>query len=230
MSPKDLIAASLCAAYLLASSAAFSAEREFAIKDEKNRDIVSFTSDAPLELINGRTGRIEGQISLDESMDLSKNVKASFEVDLSSIDTGIELRNEHMRDNFLQTKQFPKASFVLKKLLNPPKKLKAGEKVKINAQGDFSLHGKTMSKTIPIELTYMTKCPATEAKRPGCDLIQFKATFPVAFKDYGIPRPEAVFQKLADEVIVTVSATAYNQIGDSSSKDAGKASESKKAK
>lgn len=207
---------------------AFSAPRAFTINDEKNRDLVSFNSDAPLELIVGNTSKISGSITIDDSLDLSKPVSATFDVDLASIDTGIPLRNEHMRDNFLETKQFPKATFTLKKLLNPPKQLKAGQRVKLQAQGDFSCHGKSVSKTIPAEITYMTKCKATETKREGCDIIQIRASFPVAFKDHGIKRPEIVFQKLADTVIVSISATAYNQVGNTSAKgDAPKATGAK---
>jgi len=128
-----------------------------------------------------------------------------------------------MRDNFLETKKFPKATFQLNKLINPPKKLEPGKKVTLKADGTFSLHGKTVSKQIPIDVIYFSKCPATEQKREGCDLIQIKASFPVAFKDHDIKRPEIVFQKLADTVIVTVSATAYNQVGGASSKSSKEA-------
>lgn len=202
------------------SNAALAAPRAFKIGDEKGRDFASFNSDAPLELIEGKTSKITGNITIDDSTDLTKPVAATFDVDLASIDTGIDLRNEHMRDNFLETKQFPKATFVLKKLTNPPTKLEPGKKYKLNAEGSFSLHGKTVTKQVPLEITYFTKCAATEAKRAGCDLIQIKGTFSVPFKDHGIKRPEIVFQKLADTVIVTVSATAYNQVGGTSSKDA----------
>ncbi len=198
---------------------AFVEARSFKIGDDKGRDLVSFNSDAALELIVGNTNKIDGEINLDDSLDLSKPIEAKFDVDLASIDTGIPLRNEHMRDNFLETKKYPKASFVLKKLVNPPGKLLPGKTVKLNAEGEFSLHGKTVSKKIPINVTYLTKCKATETKRPDCDLIQFKTSFPVPFKDHDIKRPEIVFQKLADTVIVTVSATAYNQVGGASSKE-----------
>lgn len=215
---------------LQTGSSALAATRSFKIDDDKARDLVSFNSDAPLELIVGNTNKIKGTIEIDESLDLSQGCKANFDVDLASIDTGIELRNEHMRDNFLETKKFPKASFTLSTLINPPKNLEAGKKIKVNAKGDFSCHGKTVTKTIPIELVYMTKCKATESKREGCDLIQIKANFPVSFKDHGIKRPEIVFQKLADTVIVTVSATAYNQVGDNSGKGAASSKSTGKAK
>lgn len=207
---------------------AFCAPRSFTINDEKNRDLVSFNSDAPLELIVGNTNKITGSITIDDSLDLTKPVSATFDVDLASIDTGIPLRNEHMRDNFLETKQYPKATFTLKKLLNPPKKLEAGKRVKLQALGDFTCHGKTVSKNVPVEVTYMSKCKATESKREGCDIMQIRANLPVAFKDHGIKRPEIVFQKLADTVIVSVSATAYNQVGATSAKgDAPKATGAK---
>lgn len=40
-------------------------------------------------------------------------VSGEFAVDLSKIDTGMDLRNEHMRDNYLEVKKFPKATLKL---------------------------------------------------------------------------------------------------------------------
>ena len=225
-SAKSMLSALLLLGFSL-NSAAFAAPRTFQINDEKGRDHVSFTSDAPIELIEGKTSKITGSITIDDSLDLTKPVSGKFDVDLASIDTGIPLRNEHMRDNFLETKNYPKATFVLKSLVSPPKKLVAGQKTRLKAIGDFSLHGKTVSKTVPVDVTYMSRCPATETKREGCDIIQVKATFNVPFKDHAIKRPEIVFQKLADTVIVTVSATAYDKAAEvKSGKDVAPASKS----
>lgn len=228
-SAKSMLSALLLLGFSL-NSAALAAPRTFQINDEKGRDHVSFTSDAPIELIEGKTSKITGSITIDDSFDLTKPVSGKFDVDLASIDTGIALRNEHMRDNFLETKSYPKATFVLKSLVSPPKKLVAGQKTSLKAIGDFSLHGKTVSKTVPVDVTYMSRCPATETKREGCDIIQVKATFNVPFKDHAIKRPEIVFQKLADTVIVTVSATAYDKAAEvKSGKDVAPASKSSSA-
>jgi hypothetical protein len=89
----------------LASTSVSAKQLNFVVDDEKKRDSISFTSDAPIELIVGKTSAVKGKISVDESMDLSKPFTATFDVDLASIDTGIPLRNEHMRDNFLETKK-----------------------------------------------------------------------------------------------------------------------------
>lgn len=214
---------------LMLSTASIVWALDFKIDDDKGRDRASFTSDAPLELIDGATSKVSGKISIDDNFDLTKPCTATFDVDLASIDTGIGLRNEHMRENFLETKKYPKASFVLKKLEKGPKKLESGKKVTVKATGDFSLHGKTVTKSLPVDLLYMRKCPQTETKRPGCDLIQITAKFSVPFQDHAIKRPEAVFQKLADSVIVTVSATAYNQVGDSGAKSTDSKSTGTKA-
>lgn len=204
------------AVVVVSSAAAQAAPRTFEIGDKLKRDVVSFTSDAPVELIVGKTSAITGKVTVDDSLDLTKPVQANFDVDLASIDTGIPLRNEHMRDNFLETKKYPTATFVLKKLDNPPKQLKEGQTVKLSGTGDFSIHGKTVSKKVTVEVTYSKKCPQTEAnaptspaKAPGCDLLHIKTTFPVAFADHSIQRPQIVFQKLADTVFVTVAATAH---------------------
>lgn len=196
----------------------------YIVDDPKGRDLVSFTSDAPVELIVGRTNQIKGQVSVDDSLDLSKQpVVASFEVDLASIDTGIPLRNEHMRDNFLETAKFPKAIFKVKSI-GQPAVLKDGQKTTLKATGEFSLHGKTVAKDIPVDVTYFKNCKSTQGKFENCDLMQIKSTFSVPFKDYAIKRPEIVFQKLADTVIVTVAATARHEVA----KEPAKASEPKK--
>ncbi len=192
---------------------AFAKEIKFDVNDPTGRDSVSFNSNAPIEVIVGHTNKITGTVSLDDSLDLSKQpISAQFDVDLASIDTGIALRNEHMRDNFLETKTFPKATFKLKSIASGATVLKDKQKVHLEANGDFTVHGKTVQKKVPIDVTYFKMCPATEGKFKNCDLIQINATFPVAFKDHDIKRPEVVFQKLADTVFVTVSASAHKEV------------------
>ncbi|CAN5578520.1 hypothetical protein BH10CYA1_BH10CYA1_22340 [soil metagenome] len=197
----------------LVSSSAFAKEIKFDVNDSTGRDNVSFNSNAPIEVINGHTSKITGTVSVDDSLDLSKQpLSAQFDVDLASIDTGIALRNEHMRDNFLETKQFPKARFKLKSIASGATVLKDKQRVHLEANGDFTVHGKTVQKKVPIEITYFKMCPSTAGKFENCDLIQISAKFPVAFKDHDIKRPEVVFQKLADTVYVTVNATAHKEV------------------
>ncbi|WP_373532321.1 YceI family protein [Vampirovibrio sp.] len=169
-----------------------------------SKDLVSFKSDAPVEVINGDTHAVKGDIKLDDSFqfDTKHPFNINFTVDLASIDTGIPLRNEHMRDNFLETSQFPKATFVTKsvKLLKKPDLSKA-QTVKLDATGDFTVHGVTVRKTIPLTVDY---APGAN-KQP--DHIRVRGKFPVTLAQHNIKRPEALFVKLADTVFVTVDMT-----------------------
>ena len=181
---------------------------DFIIEDGLGRDNVSFTSDAPIELIVGRTTKIKGKITLDDSLDLKKQpIKAFFEVDLVSIDTGIPLRNEHMRDNFLETKKFPKANFTLNMLLlNSDSKLSDGKSVNFTAKGSFTVHGVTVKKDIPIKVIYFKESDFTHSKFEHGDVIKIQSSFNVPLAEHKIKRPEIIFQKLADTVIVSVDA------------------------
>lgn len=205
--------AAAAAALVVSNSQAQSKPLVFMVDDPKGRDLVSFTSDAPVELIVGKTNKIKGSVKIDDSFDLTRGpVEATFDVDLASIDTGIALRNEHMRDNFLETGKYPKAEFKVKSINAAPAVLKDKQKVTVKAKGDFTLHGITVAKDVPVDVTYFRNCPATQSKFENCDLIQIKSTFAVPFKDHKIKRPEIVFQKLADTVLVTVAATGRRQV------------------
>ncbi len=167
--------------------------------DVKNN--VQFVSKATLEEITGRTVNVSGQVDLDLA-DLAATHSAGFEVDLTTIDTGISLRNQHMRENHLETDKFPKASFKLTRLHSFDKNsLAAGETLKGMADGDFTIHGVTKSYTIPVTLSYHTTDANTESRLSGNkgNLLFVSAEWKVKLEDHKINRPEFLFLKLAEE-------------------------------
>lgn len=198
---------------LLIPGLAFARPINFIVDDELGRDNVSFNSDAPIELIVGRTTKVKGKITIDDSLDLKKiPPKVSFEVDLASIDTGIPLRNEHMRDNFLETKKYPKAVFNVSGIAaNSQDKLTNGNSLTINAKGDFTLHGVKVKKDIPVKVTYLKESEATHTRFPKGNVIKIQSTFDVPLEQHKIKRPEAIFQKLANTVKVTIDAYAVSE-------------------
>lgn len=204
--------AAAAALSLLTTTAAVCKDATFVVSDSRHRDSVRFTSDAPIELIEGKTDAIKGTVTIDDSLDLKKPAKVHFEVDLATIDTGIALRNEHMRKNFLETDKYPKAVFDLTSYGSTADHLKEGETSTINAKGSFTVHGKTTVRDIPVKVTFFDKCKGEMKNGKSCQLLEIKATFNVPFKDHDIKRPEIVFQKLADTVIVSISATARRAI------------------
>jgi polyisoprenoid-binding protein YceI len=121
-------------------------------------------------------------------------------VDLGSIDTGIDLRNEHMRDNFLETGKYPNAIYKATSIQMQGKpNLAKPQTVKLISTGDFTVHGVTVKKTIPLTVDYK---PATTGKPAQ---IKVHGKFPVPLAEHHIKRPEAVLVKLADTVFVDVN-------------------------
>ena len=75
-------------------------------------------------------------------MDITKGLKASFALDLASLKTGIEKRDEHMRDNFLETSKYPTAMLTIDKVTKASDKmLMDGKTLTVDAEGTLSLHG-----------------------------------------------------------------------------------------
>lgn len=186
---------------------AFADAWKFKVGDPDGKDLVRFNSDAPVEVITGTTSKIKGNIDLDKSFqfDAKHPFKINFAVDLPSIDTGIALRNEHMRDNFLETDKYPKATFVAKsvKVTKKPSFNKI-ETVNLVATGDFTLHGVTVKKTIPLKVTYIPEGPLSKKRVEDGNMIRIQGTFPVKLAEHKIQRPEAIFVKLAETVFVTI--------------------------
>ena len=91
----------LLATLLLAgavASAAVAAPRTFHIEPGAAHNQVTFHSEATVESFDGKTRQVSGQLSVDPEA-LAGSSSAWFQVDLKSLDTGMSLRNKHMREN-----------------------------------------------------------------------------------------------------------------------------------
>ncbi|HLQ67320.1 MAG TPA: YceI family protein [Candidatus Limnocylindrales bacterium] len=159
---------------------------------------VVFISKAPMERFEGKTGRLEGTIDVDPAQ-LGDSATVHFEVDMASLDTGIAKRNQHMRENHLETAKYPKAVFDGAAIhAAGGASLATGKATTLDVEGAFTLHGVTRRIRIPVEVTY---------KRGA---ISFKTTFRVSLADYAISLPQFLFLKLADTQEVRVSGTAVS--------------------
>jgi polyisoprenoid-binding protein YceI len=148
---------------------------------------VNFLSKASLSEFNGVSDKLNGLI------DLSGNV-LDFYVDLNTLDTGIGLRDKHMRDNYLETEKYPFAEFTGK--FNAIPGLTIGSKIPVTANGKFKIHG--------VEQQIQVK--GTLSKNAKGEL-ELEAGFEVLLSDYKIPVPKLVFYELAENQTVTIKAT-----------------------
>jgi polyisoprenoid-binding protein YceI len=169
--------------------------KTFYINDSTKRDVVTFTSKAPLETIVGKTAEIKGYITVDPA-DIKGSAKGRFEVTLDSLKTGIDLRDQHMREKFLETVKFPLAAFELRKVLSASQNaLEDQKELQLSVEGNFMVHGVTKVDTMQLNITYFKETEDTKARLPG-DLLHVTGSFNVLLGDYGIARPQFVFYKL----------------------------------
>lgn len=193
---------------LSAVSALGHSSTEFKVSDPLGRNTVQFKTSAPLEDIVGTTNKIEGSIQVDPKALKSAPLWARFEVDLATLDTGIGLRDTHMRDRYLHTGKYPKAVFVLNKVLkSSASQLKPNQTVRLLAEGSFELHGVERKIQVPIEVTYLPESKSTMSKLPG-NLLRIKANFDVRLADHNIERPQMVILKVGEVAHVSIDAFA----------------------
>ncbi len=176
----------------------------FGIDDPRGRDVLTFDSKAPLEKIVGTTSKITGHIQVNPK-DITKGLKAAFALDLASLKTGIDKRDEHMRDNFLETAKYPTAMLTIDKVTKASDKmLMDGKTLMVDAEGTLSLHG--VKNTVQLEditVTYFDESEATKGRLPG-DLLIINGGFSLNLPDYSIEVPQFIFLKLAETIKVSV--------------------------
>ncbi|MCE9501649.1 MAG: YceI family protein [Leptospira sp.] len=149
------------------------------IKTEKLKIIsgkIKFTSTAPKLEFYGIGKEIEGEIDL-------KTKTVSFKLRLNSFRTGMKLRDEHMRENYLETSKFPEALFTGKIISFDQK---TGE---ARAEGELLLHGVTK-----------TNFQIKGILETIDNRFRLKAEFPVLLKDFQIEIPRLVFLELNNEI------------------------------
>jgi polyisoprenoid-binding protein YceI len=74
-------------------------------------------------------------------------------IDLASVDTGIDIRNQRMRDMLFEVANFPEARLTAKIDPNAVKALKPGERKAMTVPVTLDLHGTTNSIEAPLTVT-----------------------------------------------------------------------------
>ena len=177
--------------WILLGLAANSLAVEWQVDLTKPR-VAKFISRAPLEEFEGITEDIDGYLYWEDDS-LFKNNEFYFEVNLNTLDTGIGLRNRHMRERYLETDKWPVASYQ-GKIVDVAKTDSAGLTVyEVQTQGTFSVHG--VERDIEVAGT-------VEMLEAG--LMRIKAAFQIELPDYNIKIPQVMFFKLNKVIKIRV--------------------------
>jgi polyisoprenoid-binding protein YceI len=185
----------LLAAIASACAASAAAER-FDIAPGLDENRVRFDSKTSIESFSGKTHQVQGYLILDPGA-LGDSVEVRVEVDLASLDTGIDLRNQHMRRNHLETDKYPKAVFHGVMIRQPhPAALEPGRTDTLRVEGDFELHGVRRRLSVPLAVTFSP--PA----------LRVAGQFAVSLQDYKIARPGFLTLRVGDIQKVVIDLTA----------------------
>lgn len=116
-----------------------------------------------------------------------------FYLDLNTLDTGIDLRNRHMRESYLETDKFPFAEFT--GTFSPAIDLSLPIPQQIMAVGNFTMHGVTKSIQVPGTISPI-----------GNDELLLVAEWTVKLSDYNIRIPRVVFYELSEIQTIRINA------------------------
>jgi len=151
-----------------------------------NNGSITFSSDAPLELIKASSNEMRGKF------DIARKLFA-FTVSITSFKGfNSPLQREHFNENYMESVQYPNASFS-GKVIEDVDFLKDGTYT-IRAKGNLSVHGVLQERIIKADIIIK------DGK------ISISSDFTVLLVDHNIPIPKVVHEKLASEIKVAVKA------------------------
>jgi polyisoprenoid-binding protein YceI len=159
-------------------------------------------SEAELEKITAKTSAIVGYLGFDKAKGAGK-VRIAIPVD--ELNTGIALRDEHMKGkDWLDAAQFKTIEFESTKLTKKDDK-------NWTVEGDLTIHGVKKSITtdvllrdIPLELIQKAHWGET----PG---LGFATKFKIKLSEHGIKVPEPAKSKVNDEWTIAIDLVALQQ-------------------
>ena len=172
----------LFVSFLVASPLSLFAQTLF----KTDAGLISFESDAPLELIKASSNQLKGVINpADKTFAFSVKVNA-----LEGFNS--PLQKEHFNENYLESKQFPYATFT-GKIIEKIDFNQIGQ-FEVRAKGLLTVHGESRERIIKSKLIIKPE----EA--------HIESTFSVLLDDYQISIPRIVNQKIAEEIKIRVEA------------------------
>lgn len=200
------LAAAALHGVLIAHSDAMPGVREFRIDDAWGRDTVQFRTTAPLEDIVGTTNGVTGTLVADPSNLKGPGTKARVQAELTSVKTGIEMRDGHVA-KALGAEKNPMAVFTLEKIVSATGDfLKPNVPVDVVGTGFFELNGVRKPIEVAARVTYVPGGGAFA--RPG-NFVKLVATFEVNLADFGIERKGPVLPlQVGETAHVTLTALA----------------------
>jgi len=173
----------------------------FDFKDTQERNQATFYSEARYENITGITNDVWGKASFDIK-DVKSTLNGEVSISTTSIKTGIEKRDEHLRSvSWLNSEKYPSITFKIKEITRVDQ---AEDNVlKIVLLGEFTLCGKTNLVYANATMKYLVESETTKQIMSG-DLISVAARFDIKLSDFGITN-SMIPNRVGDKIRITAN-------------------------
>jgi polyisoprenoid-binding protein YceI len=186
--PSSLILHPLLALALLSfATGAFGAPKSYAIAPD-GKSWAGFRIDDTLEDIDGDTKKVSGSITVDPANLDSASVVLT--VDLASLDSGMKMRDDDMKETYLEVKKYPTATFKSTNVSGAAS-ISPGQSADLKVAGDFTLHGVTRRIVVPVHVTLESANRAHATSK-----------FVIRMTDYNIEVPKKLVLSVENEVAV----------------------------
>ncbi len=147
---------------------------------------ITFTSDAPLELIKANSNQLKGSLNAETRL-------FSFAINIKTFKGfKVATQKKHFNENYLESDKYPQATFEGKIIENID--LRRDGLYNVRAKGNLYIHGVVQERIIKCNLTIKN------------GLVSVKSNFIVLLADHNIAIPKILDQKLASDIKVEVMA------------------------
>ena len=155
----------------------------FGQRYKSDSSYVHFYSDAPVEDIEAYN--LDSQSAIDVATG-----DIVFSIPITSFQFDKSLMQEHFNENYLESEQYPTATFI-GKLSQYDASINTVQKAV--AKGTMKIHGVEKEMTVEGDVEFRE------------DAVRVKAKFPITLEDHKIKIPKVVFYNIAEVVDVTVN-------------------------
>lgn len=158
---------------------------------------ITFESQMDVEDILGASHEVSGSLNFD-----GRKGNFSLAVPISSMKTGIDLRDEHMRSPmWLDAEAHPEIKFEGNKI----RSLGDG---KYQVTGNLTMHGVSQSLSVVVATRQIPAERASKLMMGDTNWLRVRTSFKVSLSDFGVKIPDMAAAKVSDEWTIKVSLFA----------------------
>jgi polyisoprenoid-binding protein YceI len=187
---------------LVASFSARGANEAWKVIERDNLNIAIAESETDVENFTARTSKIKGTFNFDKD---TKTGTGTIVVDGASLDTGVPLRNEHMRSaDWFNFDKNPEIKFEATRV-----QFMRNNDYRIT--GNLTLNGITKAMITVATIKITPANDATRSARIAGDSLALTTKFKVKLSDFKVAHPNIVAGRVANELEISLKTIATNK-------------------